>query len=102
MYRGPDREQRLVEGAKKEGQVTVYSSMIADQALRLLVVVLHPDRPVWPARLQKQVTAPNQRVLFTYNSTTHLLTIQAGHANDNNVEWDGLGFDSGNPHGALD
>ena len=34
MYRGPDREQRLVEGAKKEGQVTVYSSMIADQALR--------------------------------------------------------------------
>jgi len=40
------------------------------------------------------VTAPNQRVLFTYNSTTHLLTIQAGHAQDNNVEWDGLGFDS--------
>src|SRR5947209_1628644 len=34
MYRGPDREQRLVEGAKREGQVTVYSSMIADQALR--------------------------------------------------------------------
>src|SRR5256885_13780750 len=34
MYRGPDREQRLIEGAKKEGQVTVYSSMIADQALR--------------------------------------------------------------------
>jgi len=34
MYRGADREQRLVEGAKKEGQVTVYSSMIADQALR--------------------------------------------------------------------
>src|SRR5258708_11249753 len=34
MYRGPDREQRLVAGAKKEGQVTVHSSMIADQALR--------------------------------------------------------------------
>src|SRR5215475_2369486 len=33
-YRGPDREQRLVDGARKEGQVTVYSSMIADQALR--------------------------------------------------------------------
>ena len=37
MYRGPDREQRLIEGAKKEGQVTVYSSMIADQALRPLL-----------------------------------------------------------------
>jgi iron(III) transport system substrate-binding protein len=36
MYRGPDREQRLLEGARKEGQVMVYSSMIADQALRPL------------------------------------------------------------------
>ena len=34
---GPDREQRLLEGARKEGQVTVYSSMIADQALRPLI-----------------------------------------------------------------
>jgi ABC-type Fe3+ transport system substrate-binding protein len=37
MYRGPDREQRLLEGARKEGQVMVYSSMIADQALRPLI-----------------------------------------------------------------
>ena len=37
MYKGPDREQRLIDGAKKEGQVTVYSSMIVDQALRPLV-----------------------------------------------------------------
>jgi ABC-type Fe3+ transport system substrate-binding protein len=36
-YRGPDREQRLLEGARKEGQVMVYSSMIADQALRPLI-----------------------------------------------------------------
>jgi iron(III) transport system substrate-binding protein len=34
IYRGADREQRLLDGARKEGQVTVYSSMIADQALR--------------------------------------------------------------------
>src|SRR5436305_75663 len=34
MVRGPDREKRLIDGARKEGQVTVYSSMIADQALR--------------------------------------------------------------------
>jgi ABC-type Fe3+ transport system substrate-binding protein len=37
MVRGPDREQRLIDGAKKEGQVMVYSSMIADQALRPLL-----------------------------------------------------------------
>jgi iron(III) transport system substrate-binding protein len=33
-YRGPDREQRLVEGAKKEGQVVIYAAMIQNQAMR--------------------------------------------------------------------
>jgi len=37
MYRGPDREQRLIDGARQEGQVTVYSSMIVNQALRPLI-----------------------------------------------------------------
>lgn len=37
MYRGPDRDQRVLDGARKEGEVTVYSSMIVDQALRPLV-----------------------------------------------------------------
>jgi iron(III) transport system substrate-binding protein len=27
LYQGPDRDQRLVEGAKKEGQVVLYSTM---------------------------------------------------------------------------
>jgi ABC-type Fe3+ transport system substrate-binding protein len=34
FYNGPDREQRLIEGAKKEGQVVFYSAMIVNQALR--------------------------------------------------------------------
>ncbi len=33
----PDREQRVLDGARKEGMVTVYSSMIVDQALRPLI-----------------------------------------------------------------
>jgi iron(III) transport system substrate-binding protein len=33
-YLGPDRDQKLVEGAKKEGQVVFYSAMIVNQALR--------------------------------------------------------------------
>lgn len=37
LYKGPDRAQRLLEGARKEGQITVYSSMIVDQALRPLI-----------------------------------------------------------------
>ncbi len=27
LYQGPDREQKIIEGAKKEGQVTIYTSM---------------------------------------------------------------------------
>src|SRR5438477_12891059 len=30
MYDGPDRTKRLVEGAKKEGAVTIYSSVTVD------------------------------------------------------------------------
>jgi iron(III) transport system substrate-binding protein len=35
-YAGADREQKLVEGARKEGQVVIYSAMIVNQALRPL------------------------------------------------------------------
>src|SRR5215510_9219214 len=35
-YRGADRDQVLVEGAKKEGQVVLYSALIVNQMLRPL------------------------------------------------------------------
>ncbi|MEA2904491.1 MAG: iron(III) transport system substrate-binding protein [Alphaproteobacteria bacterium] len=35
-YRGADREQVLIEGAKKEGQVVLYSGLIVNQMLRPL------------------------------------------------------------------
>jgi ABC-type Fe3+ transport system substrate-binding protein len=50
MYRGPDREQRLLDGAKKEGQVMVYSSMIADQALRPLIEGFQKKYPFMKAQ----------------------------------------------------
>jgi ABC-type Fe3+ transport system substrate-binding protein len=34
LYSGPDREQRLIEGAKKEGQVVIYAALIVNQAMR--------------------------------------------------------------------
>jgi iron(III) transport system substrate-binding protein len=34
LYKGPDREQKLIEGAKKEGQVVIYSALIVNQAMR--------------------------------------------------------------------
>jgi len=33
-YAGPDREQRLIEGAKREGQVVIYAALIQNQAMR--------------------------------------------------------------------
>jgi iron(III) transport system substrate-binding protein len=35
-YKGPDRERVLVDGAKKEGQVVLYSALIVNQMLRPL------------------------------------------------------------------
>ena len=35
-YKGADRDQKLLEGARKEGQVVFYSAMIVNQALRPL------------------------------------------------------------------
>lgn len=34
LYTGPDREQKLIEGARKEGEVMLYSAMIVNQAIR--------------------------------------------------------------------
>jgi ABC-type Fe3+ transport system substrate-binding protein len=35
-YSGPDREQRLIDGAKREGQVVIYAALIQNQAMRPL------------------------------------------------------------------
>jgi iron(III) transport system substrate-binding protein len=34
LYKGPDREPKLIEGAKKEGQVVIYAALIQNQAMR--------------------------------------------------------------------
>lgn len=80
MYRGADREAKLVEGAKKEGTVTVYSSMIVDQALRPLLdgfgarypfmktAYVREDPPQQLQKLQAEARA-NRRVGDVVEST---------------------------------
>jgi iron(III) transport system substrate-binding protein len=34
LYNAPDREQKLIEGAKREGQVVIYGALIQNQAMR--------------------------------------------------------------------
>jgi ABC-type Fe3+ transport system substrate-binding protein len=45
LYQGPDREQRLVQGAKAEGQVVLYSAMIVNQALRPIATAFQYKYP---------------------------------------------------------
>src|ERR1700676_2801574 len=44
-YRGPDRTEKLIEGAKKEGQVTYYSALIVNQALLPLTAAFQKKYP---------------------------------------------------------
>jgi iron(III) transport system substrate-binding protein len=44
-YAGPDRTDKLIEGAKKEGELTYYSAMIVNQALRPLTAAFQAKYP---------------------------------------------------------
>jgi glycosidase/fibronectin type 3 domain-containing protein len=46
------------------------------------------------ANIPFTVPVDNAKVTFSYDAATHVLTILAGHAQDDNVEWDGLRHDS--------
>ena len=44
-YSGPDRTERLIEGAKREGAVVLYSGMIENQALRPIAQAFQKKYP---------------------------------------------------------
>ena len=92
MYRGPDREQRLLEGARKEGQVMVYSSMIADQALRPLIDGFQKKYPFMkpqyvrddpPQQLQKMLaeSRAGRMVADVLESTSLEVPVRAANIN---------------------
>ena len=93
MYKGEDRQQRLVEGAQKEGgQLTVYSSMIVDQALRPLLDGFQSRYPFMkpqyvredpPQQLQKlsAEARANRRVGDVVESTGIETSVRAANLN---------------------
>jgi ABC-type Fe3+ transport system substrate-binding protein len=44
-YKGQDRTEKLIEGAKREGELTYYSAMIVNQALRPLTAAFQKKYP---------------------------------------------------------
>jgi iron(III) transport system substrate-binding protein len=62
--KGPDRQKILEDGAKKEGKVTFYSAMVADQLLRPLSVAFMKKYPYIKAEYwQANGSAIVQKVL---------------------------------------
>ncbi|MFC1815241.1 ABC transporter substrate-binding protein [Thermodesulfobacteriota bacterium] len=56
LYKGPDRQQILEEGAKKEGKVTFYTTGVMTQAVRPLVAAFQKRYPfirtqIWRANI---------------------------------------------------
>lgn len=45
MYKGPDRTEVLLKGARKEGRMTIYSSLIVNQMLRPLTEAFKKKYP---------------------------------------------------------
>ncbi len=45
LYRGADRQQKLIAGAKQEGEVVFYSAMIENQVLRPIVAAFQKKYP---------------------------------------------------------
>ncbi len=73
LYRGPDREQRLLDGARKEGEVTVYSSMIVDQALRPIVDGFEAKYPFVKAKYVRDDPPQQLQKLMAESRADHMV-----------------------------
>jgi len=89
-YRGPDREQILLEGAKKEGQVTLYCALIVNQALKpisdafakkypfIKIAYWRADSEDIAAKLMAEVKANNLQADLVEGTGVGEMVIQAG------------------------
>ena len=73
MYRGPDREQRLIDGAKKEGQLMVSSSMIADQATRPMLAGFEAKYPFVKAKYVRDDPPQQIQKLMAESHADHMV-----------------------------
>jgi ABC-type Fe3+ transport system substrate-binding protein len=81
LLKGPDREKTLLEGAKTEGKVVLYSAMIVDQALRPLVAAFKAKYPFVDLEFWREdSTKILQKVLAERRANAQLVDI---------VEWGG-------------
>jgi iron(III) transport system substrate-binding protein len=68
-YTGPDRQQKLEEGAKKEGKILWYTTMILDQRSRPLAEAFRKNYPFVEVQIVQLDTGPLiQRALGEFNA----------------------------------
>ena len=83
MNRSPDRQRLLIEGAQKEKQVTIYSAMIVNQALRPLVDGFMRKYPFVRARYWR---ADTEEIIAKVSAEA-----RAGNVSSDVVEGTGIG-----------
>ena len=83
LYSGPDREQKLIAGAKAEGEVMLYSAMIVNQAIRPLADAFMKKYPFIKVNYWRAESAG----IFTKLSAE----IRAGKVQADVVEGTGIG-----------
>jgi iron(III) transport system substrate-binding protein len=91
-YRGPDRAEKLLEGASKEGEVVFYSAMITNQALRPMADAFQKKYPkvkmtFWradsediAAKLSAEIRANSLKADVVEGTGIGEITVQAGYA----------------------
>ena len=73
MYRGSDRAQRLLDGARKAGEVTVYSSMNIDQALRPIIDGFEAKYPFVKAKYVREDPPQQLQKLMAESHAGHIV-----------------------------
>jgi iron(III) transport system substrate-binding protein len=75
LYRGPDRQTRLEQGAKREGEVVWYTSMSAGDSTRV-VAMFEKRYPFVKAKLFRLTTERAlQRYMAEYQANKHIADI---------------------------
>src|SRR5215470_12941048 len=68
-YAGPDRQQKLEEGARKEGKILWYTTMILDQRARPLAAAFRKKYPFIDVQIVQLDTGPlMQRAVSEFNA----------------------------------
>ena len=69
LYNKPDRQKVLVDGARKEGKITWYTSLIVDQVVRPVKEAFEKKYPFIQIALPRQLGAHRAKEFAEYQAS---------------------------------